>query len=55
MLGEDDHQDVRLLITKADKLWAMHSQKSHLGATVDQTVEEDPSLVAPVASRGHGG
>ena len=27
MLGEDDHQDVRLLITKADKLWAMHSQK----------------------------
>ena len=55
MLGEDDHQDVRLLITKADKLWAMHSQKSHFGATVDQTVEEDPSLVAPVASRGHGG
>ena len=24
LLGEKDHQDVRLLITKANKLWAMH-------------------------------
>ena len=54
MLGEDDYQDVRLLITKADKLWAMHGQKSHMVAALDQTVEEDPSLVAAVASRGRG-
>ena len=55
MLGEDDHQDVRLLITKADKLWAMHGQKSHMVAAVEQTVEDDPTLVAAVASRGRGG
>ena len=55
MLGEDDHQDVRLLITKADKLWAMHGQKSHIMAAVDQTVEGDPSIVAAVTSRGRGG
>ena len=30
ILGEDDHQDVRLLINKADKLWAIHGQKTHL-------------------------
>ena len=54
MLGEDDHQDVRLLINKADKLWAMHGQKSNLVATVKQPVEDDPSLLAAVASRGHG-
>ena len=55
MLGEDNHQDVRLLITKADKLWAMHGQKSHLVIAVEQPVEEDPSLLAAVASRGQGG
>ena len=55
MLGEDDHQDVRLLITKADKLWAMHGQKSYMVAAVEQTVEDYPSLVAAVASRGRGG
>ena len=55
MLGEDDHQDVRLLITKADKLWAMHGQKSHLVAAVEQPVEEDPSLLAALASRSQGG
>ena len=55
MLGEDNHQDVRLLINKADKLWAMHSQKSHLVATVEQPVEDNPSLLAAVASSGHGG
>ena len=38
MLGEDDHQDVRILITKTDKLWAMHGQKSHLVAAVEQPV-----------------
>ena len=54
MLGEDDYQD-RLLITKADKLWAMHGQKSHLVAAVEQPVEDDPSLLAAVASRGQGG
>ena len=53
MLGEDDHQDVRNLIVKADKLWAMHSQKSHLVATVNQTVDEEPLLVDVVSSRGH--
>ena len=55
MLGEDDHQDVRLLITKANKLWAMHGQKSHMVAAVEQPVEEDPSLLAAVSSRGQGG
>ena len=55
MLGEDDHQDVRLLITKADKLWAMHGQKSNLVAAVDQPEEADPSLLAAFAARGRGG
>ena len=55
MLGEDDHQDVRLLINKADKLCAMHGQKSNLVATVEQPVEDDPSLLAAISSRGHGG
>ena len=55
MLGEDDHQDVRLLINKADKLWAMRDQKSRLVAAVEQPVEDDPSLLAAIASRGHGG
>ena len=54
MLGEDNHQDVRLLITKADKLWALHGQKSSLIATVDQP-EEEPSVVAAISSRGRGG
>ena len=55
MLGEDDHQDVRLLKNKADHLWAMHGQKSHLVATIEQPVEDDTSLLAAIASRGHGG
>ena len=55
MLSEDNHQDVRLLINKADKLWAMHGQKSNLVATVKQPVEDDPSLLAAVSYRGHGG
>ena len=33
----------------------MHSQKSHLVAAVEQPVEDDPSLLAAVSSRGHGG
>ena len=53
MLGEDDHQDVRNLVVKADKLWALHGQKSSLVATMDQP-EEEPSVIAAVSSRGHG-
>ena len=34
---------------------AMHGQKSHLVAAVEQPVEDDPSLLAAVASRGLGG
>ena len=33
----------------------MHGQKSHLVATVEQPVEDDPSLLTAVASRGQGG
>ncbi len=29
MLGEDDHQEVHQLATKADKLWAIHSHRLH--------------------------
>ena len=55
MLGEDDHQDVRNLVTKADKLWALHGQKSSLVASVDQP-EEDSAVIASVgATRGRGG
>ena len=55
MLGEDDHQDVRNLVTKADKLWALHGQKSSLVASVDQ-LEEDSAVIAAVgATRGPGG
>ena len=55
MLGEDDHQDVRNLVTKADKLWALHGQKSSLVASVDQP-EEDSAVIAAVgATRGRGG
>ena len=53
MLGEEDHQDVRNLVVKADKLWALHGQKSSLVATVDQP-EKEPSVVAAVSSRGRG-
>ena len=45
MLGEDDHQDVRNLVTKADKLWALHGQKISLVASVDQ-LEEDSAVIA---------
>ena len=55
MLGEDDHQDVRNLVAKADKLWALHGQKSSLVATVEQVVEESSSIVAAVSGRGRGG
>ena len=44
MLGEDDHQDVTNLVSKADKLWALHGQKASLIATVDQQDEESPSV-----------
>ena len=48
MLGEDDHQDVRNLVSKPDK-------KSSLVASVDQQ-EEDSAVIAAVgATRGHGG
>ena len=49
MLGEDDHQDVRNLVTKADKLWALHGQKSSLVASVDQP-EEDSAVIAAVGA-----
>ena len=56
MLGEDDHQDVRNLVTKADKLWALHGQKSSLVASVDQPEEEDSAVITAVgATRGRGG
>ena len=32
-----------------------HAQKSHLVAAVEQPMEEDPSLLAAIASRGQGG
>ena len=55
MLGEDNHQDVRNLVTKANKLWALHDQKSSLVASVDQP-EEDSAVIAAVgATRGRGG
>ena len=54
MLGEDDHQNVRNLVAKADKLWALHGQKSSLVITVEQSVEESPSIVAAVSGRGRG-
>ena len=54
MLGEDDHQDVMNLVSKADKLWALHGQKSSLVASVDQP-EEDSAVIAAVgATRGCG-
>ena len=55
MLGEDDHQDVRNLVAKADKLWAMHGQRNNLIASVDQP-EEDTAFIAAVGTtRGRGG
>ena len=54
MLGEDDHQDVRNLVSKADKLWALHGQKNNLIASVHQP-EEDSAVIAAVgATRGRG-
>jgi hypothetical protein len=54
MLGEDDHQDPRLLAEKADKLWALHGVKHSSLAVVD-LLSEDPALVNAVANRGRGG
>ena len=52
MLGEDNHQDVRNLVSNADKLWALHGQKNSLVASVDQP-EEDSAVIAAVgATRG---
>ena len=55
MLGEDDRQDVRNLIAKADKLWALHGQKNSLIASVDQPEEETSAIAAVGAARGRGG
>jgi hypothetical protein len=58
LLGEDDHQDLRALAEKADKLWAMHGQRFGLVAAV----EPQEPVVAAVqqkggssGSRGHSG
>ena len=55
MLGEDDRQDVRNLVAKADKLWALHGQKNSLIASVDQPEEETSVVAAVGAARGRGG
>ena len=55
MLGEDDHQDVRNLVSKADKLWALHGQKNSLVASVDQPEEDSVVIAAVGATRGRGG
>ena len=55
MLDEDDHQDVRNLVAKADKLWALHGQKNSLIASVDQPEEETSVVAAVGAARGRGG
>ena len=55
MLGEDDRQDVRNLVAKADKLWALHGQKNSLIASVDQPEEETSAIAAVGAARGRGG
>ena len=55
MLVEDDHQDVRNLVAKADKLWALHGQKNSLIASVDQPEEETSVVAAVGAARGRGG
>ena len=49
MLDEDDYQDVRNLVAKADNLWSLHGQKSSLIATIDQ-LEEESSVVIAVSS-----
>ena len=55
MLGEDDHQGVRNLVTKVDKLWAFHGQKSSLVASVDQPEEDSAIIAALGATLGRGG
>ena len=54
MLGEDDHQDVRNLVSKADKLWALHGQKNNLIVSVDQPEEDSAIITAIGTTRGHG-
>ena len=55
IIGEDDHQDVRNLVAKADNMWALHGQKSSLVASLDQP-EEDSAVIAAVgATRGRSG
>ena len=49
MLSEDDHQDVRNLVSKADKPWALHGQKRSLVASVDQ-LEEDSAVIPAVGA-----
>ena len=48
-------QDVRNLVAKAEKLWALHDQKSSLIATVDMPEEKLPSFVASISFRGRVG
>jgi hypothetical protein len=52
LLGEDDHQDCRALADKADKLWALHGNKTGLLAVIEQ---EEPAAVAAVVARGRRG
>jgi hypothetical protein len=53
--GEDDHQNVRALVKRADVLWSLHGMKTSFSASVASPVDvEDPSQVVAVSSRGSG-
>jgi hypothetical protein len=54
MLGEDDHQDVQTLASKADKLWALHGHRIHGGVAAVQQADLEP-LVNAVRGGGRGG
>jgi hypothetical protein len=52
-LGEDDHQNVRALAERADKLWSLHSMRTSFSASKASLVDVDePSHVVAVSAYG---
>jgi hypothetical protein len=52
MLTDVDHGDRRALAIRADQIWAHNGRYAHDAAVAAVAVEEDPSPVAAVSSRG---
>jgi hypothetical protein len=55
MLGDDDHQDVQTLASKADRLWALHGHRLHGGVSAVQQAAQEPLVNAVRGGSGGSG